>query len=243
MVKNSVTLTSGFAKSEQKKIKLHLKKLFPYLKKDGFVIVGGLAIRFHALSNNLSYPKREFNDLDIIVKNPGVVSTKISKEFLVYHYHPDDFYLALVDPETKTKVDIFNFYPAPKETIKVIFNEEKINIVSVEDQLAKTVLDINRISKKTKVDPKQFFDTKLLLEIVDMRKADKLWKKNNFQNLPKTLNGAISRAKDLSKKHPGWLKMKPFMKTRPYKCLKCKSSNRFNIVPMEKIYNILGYVE
>lgn len=57
-----VHLISGFSNPDQKKIKVHLKKLLPYLKKDEFVIVGGLAIRYHVLSNGLPYPKREFND-------------------------------------------------------------------------------------------------------------------------------------------------------------------------------------
>ncbi len=239
----NMSLTSGFSKLDQKKIKIHLNKLFPYLKKDGFVIVGGLAIRFHALSNGLAYPKREFNDLDIIVKNPNVISRKIAKEFLVYHYHPKDFFLALVDPVSKTKVDFFNFYPEPSKIIKVDFEGEKINIISIEDQLVKTVLDINRISEKAKVDPKQFFDTKLLLKIADLKKADNSWRKNKFRNLPESLDGAIKRAQTIAKKHPHWLKKMPFRKPGPYRCTKCKSTDGFSIVSMEKIFKILGYVE
>lgn len=242
-IRKTVSLISGFSKLDKNKIKIHLIKLFPYLKKDGFVIVGGLAIRYHILSHDLSYPKREFNDLDIIVKNPRVISPKIAKDFLIYHYHPDNFYLALVDPETKTKVDIFDFYPAPKKTVKVIFNKEKINIVSIEDQLVKTVLDINRISQKAKVDPKQFFDTKLLLKIADLKKTDELWRKNKFKSLPKSLEDAIKRAQDLTKQHPEWLKEKPFRKPKPYNCLNCKSIDGFKIIPIEKVYRILGYVE
>lgn len=239
----NINLTSGFSKKDQKKIKVHLRKLFPYFKKDKCVIVGGLAIRYHALSNGLPYPKREFNDLDIIVKDPEVVSPQIEKDFLVYHYHPKDFFLALVDPETKTKVDIFNYYPAPKKTVQVNFGDEKINLVSIEDQLIKSVLDINRISKKAKVDPKQFFDTKLLLKIADLKKSDELWRKNKFKGLSKSLEDAIKRAQDLAKKHPEWIKEKPFERPKPYNCLNCKSIDGFKIIPMEKVYRILGYVE
>ncbi len=242
-LKNSVDLTSGFSKPDQKKIKIHLKKLFPYLKKDGFVIVGGLAIRYLCLSHGLPYLKREFNDLDIIVKNPKVISKKIAEDFLIYHYHPDDFFLALVEPETKTKVDIFDFYPRPNKTVGTNLNGEEVNIVSVEDQLVKTVLDINRISEKKKVDPKQFKDTELLLRIADLKVADKLWKRNKFTRLPRKLEDAILRAQTISKKYPNWLKKKPFRKPRPYRCLKCKSTGGFKIMPMKEIFQIMGYVE
>lgn len=239
----SINIISGFSKKDQKKIKLHLRKLLPYLKKNQFVIVGGLAIRYHALANGLDYPKRGFNDLDIIVKNPSVVSKKVGKDFLIYHYHPKDFFLALVDPVTKTKVDVFSFYPVPGETVQVNSGDEKINIVSVEDQMVKTVLDINRISSNAKVDPKQFSDAKLLLKIADLKKSDELWRKNKFKGLPKSLEDAIKRAQDLAKKHPEWIREKPFRKLKSYKCLNCKSADVFNIVPMEKVYRILGYVE
>lgn len=162
---------------------------------------------------------------------------------MIYHYHPDDFFLALVEPITKTKVDIFNFYPKPSEIVKVDFEGEKINIVSIEDQLVKTVLDINRISKNKKVDPKQFSDINLLLKIANRKKAEKLWIENNFENLPNSLEDSIKRAQMLSKKHPEWLKSKPFRRLKPYKCLKCKSTRAFKIEPMENIYRILKVVE
>lgn len=143
-------LIIGFSGEEKERITTHLERLFPYLKPNGFVIVGGLAIRYHLLSHGIPYPPRPFNDLDIIVRDSNVVSPSVSNDFLVYHYHPKDYFLALVDPISRTKVDIFSYNPKPQETVKVPFENREVDIRSIEDQLVKTILDMQRISSKAK---------------------------------------------------------------------------------------------
>ncbi len=236
-------LTVGFTKAETKKITTHLNKLLPYLKPGSFVIVGGLAIRYHLITHGISYPQRPFNDLDIIVKNKNVVSPEVAKDFLVYHYHPENFFLALVDPESKTKVDIFNFEPKPSSILSVAFGDTYVDIVSIEDQLVKTVLDLQRISPKAKVDPKQFLDTNLLMQIADLSKADRGWRAKKFKDYPKTIIQAVQNAQSIAKKHPEWIKQSPFKKSKPYHCPFCKSEDGFKVEPMVKIYKLLGYVE
>lgn len=236
-------LVIGFSGEEKERITTHLGKLFPHLKPNGFVIVGGLAIRYHLLSSNIPYPQRPFNDVDIIVKNPKVVSPSVSKDFFIYHYHPKDYFLALIDPISRTKVDIFSYYPAPKETVRVLFEDKEVDIVSIEDQLVKTVLDIQRISPKAKVDLKQFSDTKLLMQITDMRKADKIWRFHNSTQYPKSITQAIEKAEKIVEEHPEWLQEKPFRKQKPYVCPNCYGADGFDISPMEEVYEVLGYVE
>lgn len=232
-------LLIGFSGEEKERIKTHLQKLLPYLRKGGFTIVGGLAIRYHLASKGIPYPQRPFNDLDIIIENSGVVSPAVAKDFLIYHYHPDDFYIALVEPITKTKVDVFKALPAPHKTIPVNFGEETLRVVSIEDQLVKTVFDIQRISEEKKVDPKQFSDTRLLMQIADLKLANQFWRENQFGDLME----AVNRAESIAKSHPDWLQEKPFTKPNPYVCPNCQSTNDFKVTPMEQVYKVLGYVE
>lgn len=235
-------LITGFSGIEKTKITTHLERLLPYLKPMKFVIVGEIAIRYHLLSNGVDYPERPFNDLDLMVRSIDVISPNVAKDFLVYHYHAKDTYLALVDPVTKTKVDIFKFFPST-EPIVVNFRGNEILIRGVEDQLVKTVLDIQRISPKAKVDPKQFSDTELLLQIADIKRADKMWKSNNFEKWPESIIKAIERANKIAEEHPGWLKKEPFRKSKPYICSRCQNADRFDVVPMQEVYDILGYTE
>lgn len=235
-------LLIGFSGIEKEKITTHLQRLLPYLKPMKFVIVGGIAIRYHLLSHGIDYPERPFNDLDLMVKNIDAVSPDVATDFLVYHYHAKDQFLALVDPVTKTKVDIFKFSPNT-EPVVVNFQGNELLIRGIEDQLVKTVLDIQRISPKTRVDPKQFSDAEMLSQIADMKKADKMWKSNSFEKWPKSITEAIERANKIAKRHPKWLKEKPFRKPKPYKCSSCQNADGFEIVPMKEVYDVLGYVE
>jgi len=159
-------LIRGFTEDESLRIEDHLSKLIPHLTPERYVIVGGLAIRYHLQNAGIAYPQRPFNDLDIIAEDLSVIHSSISKDFMIYHFHQKDdfFYFSLADGKTRTKTDIFDYENAPEETIMVPFGNQKIKIVSIEDQLAQTVYDIQRISQETRVDPKQFLDANLLVQ-------------------------------------------------------------------------------
>ncbi len=239
-------LINGFSKRESKKIELHLKKLLPYLDSRNFVIVGGLAIRYYVAKAGLQYPSRPFNDLDIIAKDINILSPEVKKDFIISHYHPKkntSFYIVLIDPISKTKIDIFDYNFPPEETISVKFGSYLLKIQSIEDQLVKTVFDLQRISPEKLVDPKQFFDARLLMKIADMKKADIFWKKKKFKDYPNPIVEAFQRAEKISQEQPKLLKEKPFRKQASYECPDCVSTPDFPITPMDKIYQLLGYVE
>lgn len=243
---NKNQLITGFSANDATRVKAHLIKLLPYIDTDKLAIVGGLAIRYHLTRVGMRYPIRPFNDLDLMVKEASAVSPKVSKDFLIYHYHPPkggSFYIVLVDPVSKTKVDIFDWNPPMEESVTVRFNGYKLKMRSAEDQLVKTVIDIQRISKEQKVNPKQFEDTKLLMQVVDNKKTDKIWMKRKFPYYPNSINEAINKANKIAMQHSEWLLKDPFKRIKPYRCKACRNANGFKITPMKKIYNILGYVE
>ncbi len=238
-------LVSGFSESESERIDKHLSKLIMHLAPGRFVIVGGIAIRYHLQKAGIQYPERPFNDLDIIVESIDVVNPDIIDDFLISHFHQKDnfFYLALVDEETRTKVDIFDWEKPPDKVVEVPFEDGCIKIISVEDQLVKTVYDIQRISKKANVDPKQFLDARLLSQIADIKRADELWKKKRDTRFPESLSDAIKRAELIKQKHPEWVKKSPFRKQAPYMCPDCVKSKEFPLDSMKRIYEILGTIE
>ncbi len=244
--KHEDNLVVGFSKEDARKVRIHLERLLPYLVPDEFVFVGGIAIRYHLNKAGISYPPRPFNDLDIIVKSSETLLPSVKTDFLIYHYHPNKngwFFVALVDPVSKTKVDIFPYDPAPEETIQVNFGGYQVRLVSSEDQLIKTALDIRRVSPKIKVDPKQFSDADYLLKIVDLNKAEKIWRRKFYALYGTTLSETIQTAKNIALLHPEWIKEKPFRKPNPYVCKDCESTPDFPLTPMEEVYKVLGYIE
>lgn len=238
-------LFRGFSEDESERIDKHLSKLISHLTPGRFVIVGGLAIRYHLQQAGISYPSRPFNDLDIIAESVDVVHPDIKNDFLIYHFHQKDdfFYFAFVDEETKTKVDIFDYEKPPDEVVEVPFKDGFIKIVSIEDQLATTVYDIQRISEEAKVDPKQFLDASLLVQIANIEAADKQWKRRRNPEHPESITDAIRRAESIKQEHPEWVQKSPFRKPRPYQCSECVKSEEFPLDSMDRIYKVLGYVE
>lgn len=239
-------LVKGFKTVDSKRIKSHLGKLLPYIDTNKMVIVGGLAIRYLIAQAGIKYPARGFNDLDLMVKTVGAISPKVAKDFLIYHFHyskKDSFFIALVDPVLKIKVDIFDWRPPLEEYTIVKFGNYKLKMRSIEDQLVKTVSDLQRISSEKRVDPKQFLDATLLMKIANTKFADIIWGKRNFSNYPNSIMSAFDRARDIAKLHPEWVKENPFKKPKPYQCPDCKSTKEFKITPMRQIYEILGYTE
>lgn len=238
-----IKLTALFNKSESKRIESTLERILAHLEKNEFVIVGGLVIRYHIINQEISYPHRPFNDLDIIIQKKETLYPSVAKDFLIYHYHPiknSAPYVALVDPRTRIKIDVFNYEFAPLRVETVLFKKYRLHFQSPEDQLVKTVFDVQRISKKFKVDPKQFSDARLLLKIAEVNTAKRIWNKKCYQLFKVGLIESLERAEKVAKKHPRWLKVHPFRKTKPYICKECNAPNDFPLTPMTEIFRILG---
>src|SRR5260221_6345376 len=241
-----ISLISGFSGSDSKMVDKFLQKLIPHLVESEYLIVGGLAIRYQLHKHGVSYPIGDFNDLDLKANSPHAVKPSVTKDFLIYHYHPlknRSFFIVLVDPETKIKIDVFDRTIKEEGFEEIVFHGSKIKVVNIEDQLVKTVFDIQRISQENKVDPKQFIDTRLLLKVADMEKANEIWRDREYRQYPTTIHEAIDRAEQIYKEHPEWVVEKPFRHLEPYVCPKCESVSGFPITPMEEIYKILGYTE
>lgn len=239
-------LVIGFSDSEKDRIESHLARLIPHLTSEEFTIVGGLAIRHHLVSRGIPYPRRPFNDLDMVAESVDVVHPSVIKDFFVYHYHLETggrFYVVLLDPISKTKIDIFDNHTPIEGPVDVNLRGIKVKITGIEGQLVKTVLDIQRISADSMVDPKQFLDTNLLLQIADIEEADRIWRQRNYVDYPSSIREAMERAEKIAQKHPEWLKEKPFRKPQPYVCKDCVDSDNLPLTPIEEIYEILGYIE
>lgn len=239
-------LSELFPAEEAKRVDTHLQKLLPYLNLESVVVVGGLTIRYHLVNAGINYPPRPFNDLDLVAKSPDDVSSAVIKDFLVSHYHPprgNSFYLVLVDPETKTKVDIFDYSHPPREMIKVKFRNFDLSFQSIEDQLTKTVLDCLKVVENLKIDPKQFQDAKLLMNIANPAKAEENWRSRNLKQYPSSLVDTFKLAEKTIAANPQLLVVKPWHRPGPFDCPDCINTPKFPLTPKEQIYKTLGYIE
>lgn len=235
-------LIQGFNDIDSARIGMFLNKLLTNLDPGNFVIVGGLAIRYHLVNHNIPFKPKAFNDLDIVVKECSILKPDYFKGFIIYHYHPKSFFLVLVDEETKIKCDVF-LDPQLNDFVNVPFGNIAVQVATPEGQLVKTVLDTTKILSDIAVDPKQFIDAKLLMETADMGEVDDLWKKGEGFKIATDLKKAFGLTERRAKLRPDLLVDHPFRKTASFKCRDCESVDGFVVTPMEKIYRVLGYVE
>lgn len=239
-------LILGFTTPENRKAETVLVRLLPYFVPDNLVLVGGLAIRHHLIRHGISCPKRPFNDLDVMIKDPSEMKASISDEFLIYHYHPlrnGSFYFVLVDPHTRGKIDVFDYDPPPAQPEVVQVAGYSLHIRGVEDQFTKTLFDLMRITARHRTDPKQFSDARQLMEIADLEKAQRLWVERYSDMYPFSIEEAISKAEEGRIKYPDRVFEHPYRRSEPYVCSDCEEVSSFPITPMDRIYNILGYVD
>lgn len=244
----------GLSDSERDRMRFFLEKFLHHVTSSKLVICGGLATRYHLYVHGLSFPQRAFNDLDFLIENVDDIKPSIISDFMLYHYHPpgkDDpdvettyFFYAFVDPVSRMKADVFPYrWSASERFIQAKFQDKPIKVVGMEDQLIQCLYDVSRISDKQKVDPKQLRDVHILMKIADVKLAKEIWEQNNHPLYPKTLAEAIKKADILTVAHPDWWQAKPYRKPKPYCCFNCQNRPDFPITDMQKIYQVLGYVE
>jgi hypothetical protein len=232
----------GFTEQDAARIESHLDYLVPHLEPDRFTVVGGIAVRYRAQESGLSFPPRQFNDLDIVADNFSVVSPSITNDFLTYHVHQDgdSFFFAFVDPRTRTKVDIFDSTFPVREANYVKIGKNSLKVITAENQLVTLIPTVLLASNDLKRDPKLVDEINLLASISDMRRAQELWEQSGGEGL---IQDGIQRVNDFMKENPQFFQEKPYHKPGPYECSSCVDLPEFPIVPMEQVYEVLGYVE
>lgn len=220
-----------------------VSELLPYLDSENTMLVGGVAIGHHAAVNGTPSAERALNDLDVIARVEASISPAVTERFLVSHHHRDGntFYLQLVEARLKATVDVFGGAEAlwPDDPITVTWRDQSIQICDVESQLAKTVIDISRISEDKKVDPKQFEDATVLERLADTGEAERYWRERRGSEGP-SLAEAFQKAFKIAKEHPDWIKSNPFQKPAGYVCPDCIDTPEFPLTELDEINRVLG---
>ena len=237
----------GFTDSDRQSIEGLLSGILPHVDLTETAVVGGVAIAHHAVEQGVAYPKRSLNDLDLIIRDQAGIRPSVTETFRIAHHHHTDtggFYFSLVESNLRTSVDLFGGSDTlwPDDPPTVDWNGHTIRISGVEDQLAKTVIDISRISADKKVDPKQFDDATVLLKLADLKRAEQYWRKWRPDD-ERLLEAASRQAFETAKQHPDWVQKDPFRKPPGYVCPDCIDTPEFPLTPLDEVNQILGKSE
>lgn len=240
----------GFNQNDAIKMETFLLKLLKHVNVENLVICGGLAIRHHLKSNNVPFDyQRGFNDIDFLLKNLSDVKPTITQDLLIYHYHDysgkighaDDFYISVIDEDTKIKADIYSYKPyTPIEPEKIRFKEYELLLRNPNDQLATQLLEVAGIYKGNNVDPKWLDNINALSVIAKMDKVGSDYNRKLGLTGSEDVRQIINDLKNYLVSHPEQLVRKSNKRT-PYECDLCESKSGFEITPMSQIYKVLGF--
>jgi len=247
-------LVVGYLPEDKKRLEKHLQKLLSHVDIEKTTLVGGIPIKYHLTRLGVKFKEKPSNDLDLVVKDSSAVKPSVTKDFHVSHYHPNDgkkerFYLVLVDEETKTKSDIFgeDFYVV-QEREEVDFFGQPVGIVSLEDQLAVSLLEFSRALKGHTLYKQNLDFIRLMAEVADMDKTTKFLKakpgsQHDIKDKSLSAQELLEKIESYLKDNPEQLQDRDDKERKPYECERCVESEKFPITAMEKIYEILGYAE
>lgn len=252
-------LLNSFGKGNKEDVKSTLLKLLPHVNTGNLILCGGFAVRYHLKKNNIDFNyDREFNDLDLLLKDIFDLKPSVSNDFIVYHYHDysdkkqdhaDDLFIALVDEEPKIKIDIFSYAPyTPFDPEDIEFEGVKLKIRNPEDQLATQILESAVILDGGTIDPKWIENIEGLLKISDPDKTNRYFHNKHYYN-GKSENSFTESALEVYEKIKRQIKdtsevlVSKSTRKDPYQCDLCENRNGFTVAPMDQVYKILGYTE
>ncbi len=199
-----------------------LTRLRRHVDLDGVALTGGVAIDVHLARSGRPQRPRPPNDVDFVACNQGTVSPGVTGEFLVSHFHVphpgySKFLVQLVDPDSRTRVDIFPGRPALIERAEWYdVSGTRVRVLGPAAILDHKFELLARATAERPVDEKHFDDALLLAHL---------------------------SARQLGDWPPRVLCKEEYQRDPAIRCARCDRSvdSAFPLAPKQRILDILGY--
>ena len=212
----------------------------------GWVLTGGLAIEIHRLTRGLESGIRVLNDIDFLVESFESLPQTLADQFLFRHIHPLDppgkTIMQLVDIETALRVDVFRTYASVmRRAIQTAIFEKPLQIVSLEDLLARTTRILMATARAVPVASKHATDFLRLREMAKPGQVEIAWPDHRGPGDPSSFEEAASVVCDsiATRKH---LLIDARLSQDPAElCDRCVQTGRFQLADPSLVLSILGY--
>jgi hypothetical protein len=238
---------SAYKKELQPLLEQSLRKLIKYF--DDFTLVGSPVFTFHINNRSGNITNRDVNDLDIKIDNKDLVPPEIDKDFMIYHYHyyPQNtikqhgFYFALIDKNTKTKIDIFGQKPYFINDYEYIdFEGTTIKMPTLEEQFITNLLTQCVLLKGHKVWIESIDDLNLMFDYIDKNKATEILRKHHLNTFDGNVSEYMEKINAYLKEHPETLLLNKENKMGVLDCKDCIVDGPYEITPTKEAFDFLG---
>ncbi len=199
-----------------------LRRLHRHLDLDAVALTGGAAIEVHLARLNLPGRPRPLNDVDLVACSRAAISPGVTSDFLVSHFHVphpgySKFLVQLVDPDSRTRVDIF---PGRSDVIERAewhhVSGIRVRVLGTDAVLDHKMEVLAGATRERPVDGKHFDDAVLLARL-------------SGREIGERPVAVLCREEYLTDPHA--------------RCARCECSvdAAFPLAPKERILDILGY--
>ena len=235
-----------FNAGDVKKCQSVLEKVVSHIQQP--VLTGSLALNCHLAIRNLLVEKTSFNDLDLVVLQEAELTSSITKDFWVAHYHPGQkrgrILLQLVEKSTLLRVDIFTTFSASfkNRLVNVTINNTACRLIATEDLVARLLSILGGVLQDEHIDPKYLQRFYALEPLVNEVIINDVWREYRKGYMPHDYFEASILIQKNLREHPERLKEPTYNQNIYELCTSCQVSEEFPLVPRDKLFEMLGYV-
>jgi hypothetical protein len=211
-----------------------------------WAITGGLAVEIHLLRHGRRPSIRFLNDIDFVADSFDCIPETLAGDFLFRHIHPLDprgkIILQFVDSDNAVRMDVFRACGATMtRASRFDILTGTIQIVSVEDLLARTARLTLDLADGTPVPRKYARDFLRLLELADAGQVETAWQDHRKPKHPVTFAETNRLLQDLIPARPELLITPRFSRNTDELCLRCAPTAAFHLADPNLIVSLLGY--
>jgi hypothetical protein len=211
-----------------------------------WALAGSLALEIHCLLRGQPPPIRPLNDIDFVAAAFNCIPETLAKDFLFRHVHPLDppgkTMLQLIDARTSMRIDLFRAYGAiMSRTVTVHLPSGPIQLISLEDVLARTARLLLDLDRGVPVPVKHAHDYLRLLELVRPSDVETAWRDHRKATHPSTFSETNALLQMLIPARRNLLIAPEYSKDTSAICPRCTPHSCFPLADANVVLSLLGY--
>lgn len=211
-----------------------------------WALTGGFAVEIHCLRLGNGASSRTLNDLDFVTGSFDCIPQSLANDFLFRHVHPVDppgkTIMQFVDPDEKLRIDIFRAYESTMQrALPLDLPFGKIQIVSVEDLLARTARLLLDLADELPIASKHASDFWRLAELVRPAEVEAAWRDHRKPKQPATFAETFSFLRNLIPFRQRLLITPSYSRDTAEVCPRCAPTTAFQLADPHLVLSLLGY--
>ncbi len=236
----SLDLNKAFFSSDAQRATETFERLAQHLS--SFFITGGVASSYYFLQHGYPLSIRQLSDLDIVITHPDDLSSSVTKDFLICHYHPVNrkgkFHIVLMDKKTGVRIDVFPLRSKANERTQAVqIDGHEYQLLSAEDVTCRLLGTCHMVMDNKPIDPKYLITMISLYGLCDRKQIENIW--TEYSDEGETFAEMYLAVTNKIKQEPKLLEKFEFQPELNVRCEKCEDVEGFELAGVEEVKKVI----